>query len=123
MQNALEAERDRLKHENAYLLARFIETEVELRKVLSELRESFSGLQALEKIKLLKAPELAEYFQVSQDRVYELIRSHGLPAIELGRHQFRFDPVAVRRWLDTGGTQFLAEENGRSDSSLHEVES
>ncbi|HKA22254.1 MAG TPA: helix-turn-helix domain-containing protein [Blastocatellia bacterium] len=102
-----EAERARLKQENLYLLSRVIECESELRDVLSQLRETFGGLHALEKIKLLKAAELAKIFQVSTDRVYELVRTHGLPAIALGTHQVRFDPIAVRRWLDESGRHSL----------------
>lgn len=105
-------EGDRLKHENTYLMARVIEVETELRDALYELRQTFSGLHALENIKLLKASELAKSFQVSTDRVYELVRSHGLPAIAFGSHQVRFDPIAVRRWLDEGGCSALEVMDG-----------
>jgi predicted DNA-binding transcriptional regulator AlpA len=101
------AESDRLKHENAYLMARVIEVETELRDALHALRQTFVGLHALESIKLLKAGELAKVFQVSTDRVYELVRTHGLPMISFGSHQVRFDPIAVRRWLDDGGRSSL----------------
>ena len=105
-------ESDRLRHENAYLLARVIEVETELRDALHELRQAFVGLHALESIKLLKAGELAKVFQVSTDRVYELVRTQRLPAISLGSHQVRFDPIAVRRWLDEGGRSSLAALEG-----------
>ena len=109
-------ESDRLNHENTYLMARVIEVETELRDVLHDLRQTFSGLHALESIKLLKASELAESFQVSTDRVYELMRTHGLPAMSFGSHQYRFDPIAVRRWLDEGGHSRL----GGAEGSEHE---
>jgi excisionase family DNA binding protein len=105
-------ENDRAKHENTYLMARVIEVETELRDALHELRQTFVGLHALESIKLLKASELAKSFQVSTDRVYELVRTHGLPAIAFGSHQVRFDPIAVRNWLDEGGHSALEAADG-----------
>lgn len=116
MSEQVEAERDRLKLEQDYLMSRVIETNLNLQTVLAELRETFSGLQALEKIKLLKAGELAELFQVSDNRIYELVRTRGLPAIPLGDHQLRFDPIAVRRWLDEGGRELIEGESGESQT-------
>jgi predicted DNA-binding transcriptional regulator AlpA len=89
--------------------------------VLAELRETFSGLQALEKIKLLKASELAELFQVSDNRIYELVRTRGLPAIPLGDHQLRFDPIAVRRWLDEGGRELIGSESNESQKDNNSI--
>src|ERR1044071_3872866 len=114
MTEHMEAERDRLKLEQDYLMSRVIETNQNLQTVLAELRETFYGLQALEKIKLLKASELAELFQVSDNRIYELVRTRGLPAIPLGDHQLRFDPIAVRRWLDEGGRELIENESNKS---------
>ncbi|HST20073.1 MAG TPA: helix-turn-helix domain-containing protein [Blastocatellia bacterium] len=114
MSEQVKAERDRLKLEQDYLMGRVIETNLNLQSVLAELRETFSGLQALEKIKLLKASELAELFQVSDNRIYELVRTRGLPAIPLGDHQLRFDPIAVRRWLDEGGRELIGSESNES---------
>src|ERR1044071_5019418 len=112
MTEHMEAERDRLKLEQDYLMSRVIETNQNLQTVLAELRETFYGLQALEKIKLLKASELAELFQVSDNRIYELVRTRGLPAIPLGDHQLRFDPIAGRRWLDEGGRELIGSDSG-----------
>jgi len=114
MSEQVKAERDRLKLEQDYLMGRVIETNLNLQTVLAELRETFSGLQALEKIKLLKASELAELFQVSDNRIYELVRTRGLPAIPLGDHQLRFDPIAVRRWLDEGGRELIENDSNKS---------
>lgn len=114
MSEQVKAERDRLKLEQDYLMGRVIETNLNLQTVLAELRETFSGLQALEKIKLLKASELAELFQVSDNRIYELVRTRGLPAIPLGDHQLRFDPIAVRRWLDEGGSELIENDSNKS---------
>lgn len=113
---------DRLEHENAYLMARVIEVETELRDTLYELRQTFSGLHALDNIKLLKASELAKSFQISTDRVYELVRTQRLPAVSFGSHQVRFDPIAVRRWLDEGGRSALeAAEESEHETGLHVV--
>lgn len=109
---AASPESDRLRHENTYLMARVIEVETELRDVLLDLRQTFAGLHALESIKLLKASELAKSFQVSTDRVFELVRAHGLPSISFGTHQVRFDPIAVRKWLDDGGRLALDASDG-----------
>jgi excisionase family DNA binding protein len=103
-------------------MARVIEVETELRDALYELRQTFSGLHALEKIRLLKATELAELFQVSQDRIYELVRTQGLPRVFLGSHQYRFDPIAVGRWLDEGGRAVLEPtEKARPETRLRAV--
>jgi predicted DNA-binding transcriptional regulator AlpA len=110
------AERDRLKVEQDYLMSRVIETNLNLHAMLAELRETFSGLQALDKIKLLKASELAEMFQVSTNRIYELVRMRNLPSVSLGDHQLRFDPIAVRRWLDEGGRELIESESDQSQS-------
>lgn len=114
-------ERHRLKIEQDYLMSRVIETNLNLQTVLAELRETFSGLQALEKIKLLKASELAELFQVSDNRIYELVRTRGLPAIPLGDHQLRFDPIAVRRWLDEGGRELIGNEPNESHKDNNSI--
>ena len=114
-----QAERDRLRSENQYLLSRFVETHVELKATLVELAEALSGLQSLEKVTLMKAKELANRFQVSENRVYELVRTQGLPVVVLGDHQYRFDPVAVRRWLDQRGKQQgVGDGVAQSDSSV-----
>lgn len=116
MSEQVKAERDRLKYEQDYLMSRVIETNLNLHAMLAELRETFSGLQALDKIKLLKAGELAEMFQVSTNRIYELVRTRNLPAVSLGDHQLRFDPIAVRRWLDDGGRELIESESVESQS-------
>lgn len=112
------AEIDRLKHENNYLMARVIEVETEVRDTLLELRHTFSGLHVLENIKLLKASELAKSFQISTDRIYELVRNHGLPAMSFGSHQYRFDPIAVRKWLDDGGRTSLEATRSEIETGL-----
>lgn len=113
---------DRLEIENSYLLVRSIETNTEMRDVLHALLETISGLHAMENIKLLKASELAKNFQISTDRVYELMRTRGLPAVSLGAHQIRFDPIAVRHWLDEGGRTVLeASEESEQKKGLHAV--
>ena len=119
---AASSESDRIKYENNYLMARVIQVETELRDALHELRQTFSGLHALESIKLLKVSELAKSFQISTDRVYELVRTRRLPAVSFGSHQIRFDPIAVRRWLDEGGRADLeATEESELEKGLRVV--
>ena len=54
--------------------------------------------------KLLKAADLAEQFDsLSRQRIYELARNGGIPAIRVGR-SWRFSAQAVASWLEAGGT-------------------
>ena len=53
--------------------------------------------------RLLKASDLAQQTGISVPRIYELARTGQLPCIRLGR-SMRFDPLAVRAWLEAGGT-------------------
>lgn len=99
----MSAAEDRLANENNYLLSRVIELEEKLHGVLDRLNATVEVLNAGGSLKLLKASEVAEHFQVSEQRIHELKRTHGLPVIQWGNHQDRFDPVAIRRWLNNGG--------------------
>ncbi len=53
--------------------------------------------------RLVTARELAAALDYPLSRVYELARDGDLPHVRLGR-AMRFDPAAVRAWLDAGGT-------------------
>ena len=53
--------------------------------------------------RLITAAELAASTGIPKSRVFELAREGELPCIRLGR-AMRFDPEAVRAWLDAGGT-------------------
>lgn len=53
--------------------------------------------------RLLDAEELATQLGESKQTVYALAREKGLPCIRFGR-AIRFDPFAVREWLQSGGT-------------------
>jgi len=53
--------------------------------------------------RLMTAQELADALRYPISRVYELSRTGELPHIRLGR-ALRYDPAAVRAWLDAGGT-------------------
>jgi len=100
--------------QETFIIAELIRTQAELRETMAALTATVSGLQALEKIRLLKANELAELFQVSGNRIYELVRTRSLPSISLGDHQMRFDPIAVRRWLDEGDCEVVQDGAGES---------
>lgn len=54
--------------------------------------------------RLFLASEVAAGLNVSKARVYELARTKMIPCIRLGR-ALRFDPDALRRWMDEGGSQ------------------
>ncbi len=52
--------------------------------------------------KLLKADEVAEMLEVSEDRVYQLVRENILPHVRLGR-QVRFSTDALTNFIASGG--------------------
>lgn len=53
--------------------------------------------------RLLTADEVARQTGLSKGRIYELAREEDMPHVRLGR-AVRFDPVAVREWIASGGT-------------------
>lgn len=52
---------------------------------------------------LQSAASIAVLLGTSPHRVYQLARAGQLPSVRLGR-SVRFDPVAVRAWIEAGGT-------------------
>ena len=52
--------------------------------------------------KLLKADEVAEMLEVSEDRVYQLVRENILPHVRLGR-QVRFSAELLNNFIANGG--------------------
>jgi len=53
--------------------------------------------------KLLTVPEAARILDVTNSRMYELLRLNLVPGrVQLGR-QIRIDPVALRTFLECGG--------------------
>lgn len=53
---------------------------------------------------LMTAEQVSAQTTIPKHRVYELARLDLMPHVRLGR-SMRFDPQAVRRWLDEGGTR------------------
>lgn len=53
--------------------------------------------------RLIDASELSEALGYPKSRIYELVRQGEIPHVRFGR-AVRFDPVAVREWIDAGGT-------------------
>lgn len=58
--------------------------------------------------RLLLAEEVAPILRVNIQRVYELVRTDRIPFLRLGERQYRFSPLALRRWLDLDEEQFEA---------------
>jgi excisionase family DNA binding protein len=54
--------------------------------------------------RLLRAEEVAEQLGLSRLRVWELSRQGLIPTVKIGR-SYRYDPQAVREWLDAGGSR------------------
>ncbi len=57
--------------------------------------------------------EVAELLSVRPLRVYELVYARQIPFTKIGRRQLRFDPAAIRQWLDARTTQAQAEASER----------
>ena len=54
--------------------------------------------------------QVAEFLNVRPLRVYELVYARQIPFTKIGLRQLRFDPAAVRQWLDTRTTQAQSSE-------------
>jgi excisionase family DNA binding protein len=54
--------------------------------------------------------EVAQFLNVRPLRIYELVHSRQIPFTKIGRRQLRFDPTAIRQWLDARTTQAQASE-------------
>ena len=54
------------------------------------------------KMRLMTVKQVATMLQVSQERVYEMVRLGLLPAVRLGR-QLRVDEEALKNWIAHGG--------------------
>ena len=52
---------------------------------------------------LLKARDVAEWLDVSEWRVYDLVRQNLIPHAKMGR-SIRFQAEAIERWLEAGGS-------------------
>lgn len=65
-------------------------------------------------MKLIRATEVASILDVSQARVYELIRTGVIPSVRLGR-QVRVDPSRLSKWLEEGGSSVELERPTRAD--------
>jgi excisionase family DNA binding protein len=52
--------------------------------------------------KLLTVPEVAQHLQVTNARVYELVREGTVQAVRLGR-QIRINPTILQDFIDRGG--------------------
>jgi len=55
--------------------------------------------------------EVAEFLNVRPLRIYELVYAREIPFTKIGRRQLRFDPAAIRQWLDARTTQAQVQAN------------
>ena len=55
--------------------------------------------------RLLKVNEVAELFDMSEDRIYTLSREKLIPTVRLGR-QLRWDEAALIKFIESGGKTF-----------------
>lgn len=63
---------------------------------------------------LLIADEVAEWLRVDKQRIYELVRTKQIPFIKLGERQYRFETVAIKKWLSAGGSNQAGDQADRS---------
>jgi len=68
--------------------------------------------------KLLKAQDVAQVLDVTESRVYDLVRQGLLPAVRLGR-QIRFDPATLESWVVQGGKQLSGGWKRLNDQGYH----
>ena len=54
--------------------------------------------------------QVAEFLNVRPLRIYELVYARQIPFTKIGFRQLRFDPTAIRQWLDTRTTQAQSSE-------------
>lgn len=52
---------------------------------------------------LLRARDVANWLDISEWRVYDLVRQNLIPCVKMGR-SIRFRPEAIERWLEQGGS-------------------
>lgn len=57
----------------------------------------------------LTADQIAETFQLSRHRVYDLARKGIIPSVRIGR-QLRFSSEDVERWVRAGGSGLGSED-------------
>lgn len=48
--------------------------------------------------------EVATFLNVRPFRIYELVQARHIPFSKIGSRQLRFDPAAIRQWLDARST-------------------
>ena len=58
--------------------------------------------------------EVAEFLHVRPLRIYELVYAREIPFTKIGRRQLRFDPAAIRQWIDARTTQAQTRASGES---------
>jgi hypothetical protein len=69
----------------------------------------------------LRADEVAKILKVRTSRIYEMARQEekffGLDSgvvVHMGQRQLRFNPAALRSWIERGGrSQITEESNGK----------
>lgn len=110
---------ERVMRENEYLMARVIESDLLLREALDRLNETIITLAAAGSIGLLNAEELAEQLKVGKGTIYQLARTNRIPVVRFSDDCLRFDPVAIRHWLNQEGWKAINAKG--KDKGLHAV--
>jgi excisionase family DNA binding protein len=64
-------------------------------------------------MQLIDAKQASEMLGLRLARLYELVRTKGVPHVRVGARQLRFDPQELQQWVRLGGTVDSAEINVR----------
>ena len=59
---------------------------------------------------LLSAREVSETLKLPLQRIYELTRRGAIPSVRVFR-QYRYNPEALRKWIERGGTSAPRQEH------------
>lgn len=62
--------------------------------------------------RLLTVKVVAQHLGLRTGRVYELIRYGSLPSVRIGERQLRVSEAALRKFIESGGTQQTATAAG-----------
>lgn len=118
-----DAKQERIQRENDYLIARIIEMDAELKEAIERLHATLEIAQAKDSLELLTADDVGKKFKVSDQSIYRLVRQSRFPCLKLGSQTFRFDPVAIRRWLNQESNRELMEHEQELAKTKKERES
>lgn len=64
--------------------------------------------------KLEKVRWVSKTLDTTDARVYQMSREGLLPVVVFGQRQYRWDPLAIQKWIENGGNQ-KPKKGGKKD--------